>query len=1015
MFLEQIFHWKSKMFQKCFLIFLIIFGISLFSFAQPTEKAKLFFTKNEATALPGKVLNITYFISNTSEDTIRVLANFEVPENWKIINSPGMLKISPGEKKLSVVTLQIVSSNLVGKFQVKAKASEFQTNRLFSTDTFNVQVQEVENISLQLIKKQEYVNAGEDITATYLVQNLGNTEKKVFFETNNCDIVGSPELKLNPGESAQVSIIKTTSAEIDESNNESFTLRAKIADRLVESLYNTVLVFPSKNAKKDQFFRFPVKLSSTFLTTNRQNNFETAYQFQLEGSGALDTEGKHHLEFLARGPNNSDLSYLGLHDQYYISYLNKNVEIFAGDKTFSLTPLTENSRFGRGTENRIILNNGLDFGFMYVKPRFYEEIENEMAVYTGFSFKEKNNIRLYYISKKYSIEEEPVNLTSISSELSPFKKTSLELEYSWGIEKMESSDAFRTNLSSQFYIFFLSGSYYYAGKNYPGYYKNSTFYSGNLSARITPKLNIGLYMKEDFLNAQLDTFFVTAPYSRSVQSSINYKVATRANLKFFWREYEKKDRFSLGKFHYETSSFNLQFNQNFKRLNYDLAAEIGETTNYLLTENNKQKSYRGTANLYYRINSSHSIRTFGSWSNINEFVSGDQRNLTAGLSVTSRISKNFRANLYIQNAYDIDDYYKNRNLMQLNLDYSFLKKHTLSLRSFYTIFKQVVNDPEFTMALTYSYNFGIPLKRVLKSGSIAGRITNENDEGVKGILIQTLNKSAITDSNGDFELKSLPPGKHLVSIDRSKLEINELPGIPVPIQLDVIEDETTALNFRITRGATVYGQLKINSNELNFTANQPVIPDNIIVELKTTTETYRIATDKEGKFTFPLVRPGNAVFTIYSNSIPKGYYAEQLVFDLNLQPAEKKQLEILLEARKRNIIFKSTDLPVLNSKIQVPAKMANTAKSDLDSQRIYYTVQVGAFSKPLSKDSKFLQGEQFYFEKQINNFHKYFIGKYNTLEEAQDALKILKLRYRNSFIVVIQNEKVQTLKEFQNQ
>lgn len=1004
------------MFRKWLIIFFILFELNLFSFAQPVEKAKLFFTKNEATAVPGKVLNIAYFISNISEDTIRVLSNFEVPENWKIINKPGIQKLSPGEKKLSILTLQVVSDNLVGKFQVTAKAAELDTKSLLSAAIFNVQVQEVENITLQLIKKQDFINAGEDITATYLIRNLGNTEKKIFLETNNCDVVGSPEVKLNPGESAQVSIIKTTSAEIVESSNESFTLRAKIADRLIESLYNTVLVFPSKNAKRDPFFRFPVKLSSTFLTTNRQNNFETAYQFQLEGAGTLDPDGKHFLEFMARGPNNSNLSYLGLHDQYYLSYSNKNVEIFAGDKSFTLTPLTENSRFGRGTESRIILNNGLDVGFLYVKPRFYEEIENEMAVYSGFSFNEKNNIRLYYISKKYSMEEEPVNLASISSELSPFEKTSLELEYSRGIEKMESSDAFRTNLSSQFYIFQFSGSYYYAGKNYPGYYKNSTFYSGNLSARITPKLNIGLYMKEDFFNAQLDTFFVTAPYSRSIQSAINYKVASRANLKFFWREYEKKDRFSLGKFHYETSSFNLQFNQNLKRLNYDLAAEIGETTNYLLPETgNKQKSFRGSANFYYRINSSHSIRAFGSWSNINEFVSGDQRNLTAGLSATSRLSKNFRASLYIQNAYDIDDYYKNRNLMQLNLDYSFLKKHTLSLRSFYTIFKQVVNDPEFTMALTYSYNFGIPVKRVLKSGTIAGRITNVNDEGVKGILIQTLNKSAITDSNGDFELKSVPPGKHLVTIDRSKLEINELPGIPIPIQLDVFEDETTALNFRITHGAVVYGQLKINSTELNIPASQPVIPENIIVELKTSTETYRITTDKEGKFSFPLIRPGNAEFTIYSNSIPKGFYAEQLVFDLNLQPGERKNLEIVLEAKKRNIIFKNMELLVLNSKNQVPVKVVDTVKSDLDSQRIFYAVQIGAFRNPLSQDSEFLKGEQFYFEKQINNFHKYFIGKYNTLEEAQDALKDLKTRYRNSFIVVIQNKKVLTLKEFQNQ
>ena len=115
------------MFRKCLIIFFILFELNLFSFAQPNEKAKLFFTNDEATVIPGKVLNITYFISNNSDDTIRVLSNFDVPVNWKIINSPGMLKLSPGEKKLSIVTLQVSSDNLVGKFQVTAKAAEFET------------------------------------------------------------------------------------------------------------------------------------------------------------------------------------------------------------------------------------------------------------------------------------------------------------------------------------------------------------------------------------------------------------------------------------------------------------------------------------------------------------------------------------------------------------------------------------------------------------------------------------------------------------------------------------------------------------------------------------------------------------------------------------------------------------------------------------------------------------------------------------------------------------------------
>ena len=999
--------------QRSFSILVVFFALSFNALSQPIENISLNFIKKEAAIVPGKVLNLAFFLNNNSSDTIEAKLNFTIPDEWKIITRPGKQFLHPGKKQFFVLSVQAPANYPVNKYSIIVDVINSRNNTSLISAKTDIRILEIEKISLQILKRQEHVYAGESISATYLVQNLGNTTKTIYISTNNCDVIGSSEIKLKPRESTQVSVSKLTSNEIADSRKESYTIRAMVKDKVVKSIFNTAIVFPSKNAKKDLFFRFPVTASTSYLSTNQQNNFESAWQFQLFGSGSLDPEGNHRLEFLARGPNNTDLSFLGLYDQYYIAYSNKNIELFVGEKSFTFTPLTESSRFGIGTENKIIFNNGLGFGFLYVKPRFFQEIENELAAYTDFRFNEKNKIGIYYITKKYHLEKDLTHMASFTSSLKPFEKTSIDFEFSRGTFKEEADNAFRTNLNTQFSIFQIAGNYYYTGKNFPGYYNNSKFYSVSLFAKITPKLSAGIYAKEDFANAQLDTFFVTAPYSKSIQSSLNYNIATGTYLKLYWRQYERKDRLSKDKFHYKTNSINTHFRQRFRKVDYSLLGEFGETTNFLLEpEENQQNTFRGTVNIAYKFNSQHSIRAFGSWSNVNQFVSGEQRNITAGLSATSKISKNLRVNFHIQNAYDIDDYYRNRNLMQLNLEYKFLKQHSLSLRSFYTIFKQEVDNPEFTMAATYAYSFGVPVKQVIKAGSIRGQVINDNGEPIEGILINSLNKSAISDKNGEFEFKSIQPGKHFITIDRSKLGINEITNIPSPLEIDVLEDNETILNFKITKGAKLFGEFKFKESDISVLKNSSANLKNIIIELKTRTNTYRITTDENGRFSFPLVRPGQLEFKIYSNSIPNGYLVEKNNYSLVLAPGEKKAINIPLVLKKRNIIFKSQNISVSKKGGSEPFIVAS--KTNKSNGKYFYTVQIGAFSKPIERDSEFLKGEQFYFEKQIDNLHKYYIGRFNSLNDAIKERDRLKLRYKNAFIVVIENGEVTSVQNFQN-
>lgn len=962
--------------------------------------------------MPGKIINLPVFINNNTIEPQKVIAEISHPDEWKTISKKMMVNISPDEQKLSVFTLQIPAIYPAGKAELTIFIKEYQTGEILSTQTAEIEIGEFQNISMEMTESPQQVMAGETFRSTFTIQNQGNTLKKVYIETRNCMVNESAEYQLNPGEIKRFTITCKTSPDMAEVKKEFFTVRAVVSGEIIKSIFSSFDVFPSRNIKKDIYFRYPVTASASYLSTNVQDKYQAAYQFEISGNGPLDPEGKHRLEFMARGPNNSNLNFLGLYDQYFVSYSHKNLEMFVGEKAFTFTPLTESSRFGIGTENKLILNNGLSFGHLFVKPRFYNEIENEMAFFSNFDKNRNNSVGMYFITKKGKEREDLTHLASIAGKFSLGGKTSAELEFSRGVQQGIWDNAFNINANTQFLIFSLSGSYFYTGKDYPGYYSNSSFYSGNATARITPNLNAGFYAKQDFANAELDTFFITAPYSRILQSFVNYKIAPRSHLRFYWRENERKDRLLLKKFHYITQSLNSQYTQTFRKVEMNVLAELGETTNLMLPEGkNRLTTYRGSMNLMYRPSPLNSFRVFGSWSNINSFVSDEQRNLTAGIAVSSQLWKNFRASFHLQNAYDIDDYYLNRNLMQLNLDYKINRNHSLTFRSFYTIFRQQTENPEFTLSATYTYHFGVPVKQVIKAGDVKGRISNDNNAPVEGMIVSLLNKTAITDKNGEFWFRSVMPGMQLLSIDRSKMGVEEITNIPTPIKIEVIEDRETAISFTITRGAKLNGRIVAQSD--NTTKDISILNlQHIAVELKNEFEQFRISIQKDGSFSFPIIRPGKWIFKIYPNTLPAGFEAENTEFTLDFSPGDRKELEIIIKPKKRTIIFKSQNMEVTRTEtiVKQPVKTNAppvTQPSRSPIQKIYYSIQIGAFKRKIKPNSPFFKGETIEFEKHINNLHKYFIGNFDRYEEAEKERKRLSKKFNGAFVVTFKNEKLQ--------
>ncbi len=1000
----------------CFIF--IFLGFSAQS--QVNQPVSIEFIKKQNSILPGQIINLPVLIRNNSQTQLQVIPKCTFPANVNLITNIQEIGLKPGEQKVSIVSLQIPSNYPVGDYEILIDIVNNATEQSIASNKTVFKVNEIININMQLVDAPERVFAGNPISAKFLLQNQGNTKKKIFIQTFNIDKIDKADIELNPGESAYFTVLRETSKNLTTTKNEFIKVQAIVGGDVIKSQNRSVMIFPVINKKQDLYFRYPIKLSASYLATNQNETFVSGYQFELSGSGTLDPGGKHELEFMARGPNNTNLSFMGMYDQYYISYKNKNLEVFAGENSYSFTPLTESARYGWGTENKVIFNNGINVGFLYVKPRFYDNISDEFAIYTGYEKNKQNNISLYYVTKKEALSNEIIYMGSINTKFQLLKNSSFDLEYSRGLYQNTWDQAVKANINTRFSIFRLAGNYIYTGKNYPGYFSNSKFYSGSFSVHFTPKINLGIYARQDYTNAQLDTFFVYAPYSKSVRAMLNYSIGSNTFLKIYWMEYERKDRLALDKFHYNTKSVNTQLEKRMRKLEYSLLGEYGFTTNFLLQSlENKQETYRGTLNFMYRLNALNSVRLFGTWSNLNSFVTNEQRNLTAGINITSQISKNLKGNLYIQNAYDIDDYYRNRNLMQLNLDYRFLKKHTLSLRSYYTLFRNQVDNPEFSMAATYTYEFGIPLKQVIKAGEISGKIVNDFDEPVEGVILTMLNKTMITNKNGEFSFKTVTPGIQLLNIDRSTFKIDETTSIPNPIEIEIIEDHQTQLNFKITKGAKVEGEITYDKTNRPSNA-EDVRVENIVLELSDEIEQFRIASDENGKFSFPLVRPGNWTLKIFTGSLPELFQIENSVYNLNLNSGDRINLPVQITPKKRNIIFKSEGLSLSNSgtnttllkqtgTIKITSNNTPGAPQGAKNDSIFYSVQIGAFRRGVKPNSRFFKEEPFDFEKEIDNLHKYFIGKFDTLEKAENAKARLKQKYKGAFVVLFKNGKIESL------
>jgi hypothetical protein len=858
-------------------------------------------------------------------------------------------ELNANQSDIRLVNFFVPSSALAGKYDVTYHVNSREFPSHSDLCTVQISVLPALDLTVTLLEAPEYVIAGESYQVAFLVTNGCNIPDQVDVDiTNKGDYPTSithANYSMPPGGSEKITVTVQTDKELQYSLKHNVELLAKLHtnEKIRSKAYSAVEIVPRTTGEDDRYHRIPVEASIRTVYQKRETT-RTGFQGNISGEGSLDEEGKKNIKFRLRGPDIYDTSILAERDEYFISYFTKRVHVAIGDKFYSLSPLTERNRYGRGVETEINSTH-FSFGAFYQQTRWARPQKEEIGSHFYYSFKPDQRIGLNYMNKQISGEAQS-HILSLDSRFHPLKNSDLELEYALDKTGSKNESSYRILIAGQHSIFSYRLNYISASPDFQGYYRDTDYLSANVSLRLIRALSVNANIRKEKQNFELDTTRYSAPLTEYYQAGLRYRLGTQTSLNLDYYQRSREDRMPDPKFNYQERMIRLTASQGMQKFSFYATAELGKTSNRVLDEIFNSQRY--TLSAHYRPSSSQYYRGYIYYDD-NSRSTGEQKGrLTIGVNASVKIASRTSFYVNLQTDYSDEEYYHDRNIFDLQLRHTFSNNHVLSMQGRHTLLRNSLDNDETAVMLSYTVPFGIPLSRKKSTGVVKGYVYDEETkEPIKDLIIRINGSTAVTDKEGYFIFPSLLPKTYYLSLDKTRIGFNRVPAQKTPIQVEVAGGSSQSVDLGITTGAMLYGRVMVyvavqdtsaqmgggktgsasdeyyligfgngnllkNSKDLakkglsvwgdqrvQYREDYGLV--NILVELEMDGEIHRRMTDKKGCFSFEELRPGKWNVRVYPYNLPENHQLENELFNVELKPNDQHELTVRVLPKKRKI------------------------------------------------------------------------------------------------------------------
>ncbi len=862
----------------------------------------------------GAHCTFAFRVSNHGTGTLHLVPSVGLPQNWKCICPDTVFSLAPAESGIRLVTVIIPLKTAAGAYSLDYRLFVRESGETVSLNS-NLTVKEKTGIGLSLLDAPAFVLAGEPIHAFFSLSNLGNRTVSVKLKAKRGSSLKDSIQLLPPDSMVMIHLVYHTEPDLPRTRDEVITLEATInglqdvADKKARASA-FVRVIPLREKKAPRYYHIPATGRLALLGKQTgQGEIRSGWQGELTGGGTLSPGSPQIIAFGLRGPDQFQISPLGLTEEYYIRYRDRVVDVFAGDKTFSLTPLTLQSRYGRGSEITVG-NERLQWGGFYSKARYTPFVRDEQAVYSRYMFRKDAYLQAAGLRKNIAPEQRAANIVSLSGGVLLFGKMKASGEISGGAMGSEHGYAYRSELSGKFKKLDYSAHFTYAGPDYPGYYKNSRMAGLALSLSVNSRITASLSVNQDDQNASLDTLEGISPYTGYLRGGLIYRYHAGNYLMITGGVSERKDRMPLQGFHYRENNLRAQLSQKLGFLNLRAEAETGLTRN--IRDQVSGGLFSSMTHLEATVSKAFSLNAFAGQVNSYRYGGSRQNQSIFGGGLNIALKNGLSLYGRYQNAYSPEEYYLDRNLLDVNVGWRFGQIHEIRATGKKTLVRKRKDEENMVFAMMYVVHLPIPVKRTTPAGTVSGKVAGPDGVAVAGVILRLNGHTAVTDKQGTYRFVNVKPGSYLLLIDRSSLDFGLIPDIRMPVSLEVVAGMETGFSFGLIRSGEISGTAVYRNG--NGSSSKPFSEtagnNALLIEIRMGDEVQRRLTDSKGAFSFKNLRPGNWEVMVYRASLADDKIIEKTGFQVNLPAGETVIIEPGITDKKRTIRFQQEELKI---------------------------------------------------------------------------------------------------------
>jgi hypothetical protein len=868
-------------------------------------------------------------------------ARVVLPEGWRLITPQFPFELSSEQTAIRFISFVIPFDAPSGDYQVAYEVNDRQQPAWRESYALPVRVLPVLSLRASTLDSPEFVVAGEPYRTVFAVRNGGNSPLIVDYRLNSS--LNNPlepnagTLELKSGESKRLEVTVKTAVS-SKPEQEILTLIAnarggEVGDRTTSS----IKVLPRVSGIEQRYHTIPSVLRLRGTLRDEKGNQDFGWQAELAGAGTIDSAGKRNVEFLLRGPDLRERVIMGTYDEYRGRYWDDRLSLSLGDWVYSLSPLTENGRYGRGGRaayrgdrwsletyymydrfgrklNQLADNPLLRFVDPLDRPRINTEPVEQTAVNGSYLLTPNIRLGANYLGSDTGFR---TDIFSLRGQFNWQSKFDLDLEAARSDDGEKDGYALRAHVSDERHPFRYRGVIVHADPDYRGYYRDEEFAFLGFDYPLTERWNVQGSYNRQRNNLDKDPTRV-ARDQQQVLMGTDYRLSPETRIGLNYRLRDQRDRRSAPDFDSTHHGVGLSLGQQFKGVSLYMGSEWGITEDHRPGQGRfATQFYYGSAHWQATERQSYSAYVF--YDDNTYAPTRQTAQASIGANASYRIGRSTAVNLNVlRNQSGKNDHY----IFNAGLRHKLDNGHEIWLDGRYSTGAEGRAD----VMLTYSIPFGVPVGRKKDVATLRGRIYDElTGQGLADIVLDLGGLVAVSKDNGEFIFPSVKLGSYYLSVQNGEAAPGKVPVTKFPMEIEVRSDSENQVEIAMIQAVTLNGCVAVyedagQSLPAQHYLREGVVSDhspandrservlrrthglrNVLVVMHNNDQIYKRLTNAEGCFRLAGMPPGTWTVEIAEDGLPANYGPEKRQFEVDLRPGDAASVEYKIVPKIRRI------------------------------------------------------------------------------------------------------------------